>query len=198
VPHFSGECGAQLVVRFIDDPITPLDGGCTALIEAPRFVTEIVRSPGVYWWAKDLFAAPRPAAQAGFAAIALVLASALAGWPLAALAGWLRRSALSPGARTRTFAWLAAASALAFWGGLASVVARVAQETPLLLTIGLPTSARPFFALPWIAAAFALLGAISWLADSRAAGASRFARSYAALVLIAAGAAVALRFVYSL
>lgn len=196
--HFSGECGAQLVARFIDDPSTPLDGRCAALIEAPRFVTEVVRSPGVYWWAKDLFAAPRPTAQVGFAALALVMASAFAGWPLAALTRRLRRSALPPGARTRVLAWLAAVGALAFWGGLASVVARVVQETPLLLTIGLPASARSLFALPSIAAAFALLGAISWLADSRSAGASRFARSYAALVLIAASAAVALRFVYSL
>lgn len=69
---------------------------------------------------------------------------------------------------------------------------------PLLLTIGLPGAARPLFALPWVAAAFVLLGAISWLAEAPAARASRFARSYAALVLIAAASAVTLRFVYAL
>ncbi len=195
---FSGDCGAQLVARFVDAPAAPLDGACTAQITPPRFVTDVVQSAGTYWWAKDLFAAPRPGVQAGFAALGVVLASAFAGWPIAALARRWRGRAQRPGARTRVLAWFAAACALAFWGGLAALVARVAEEMPLLLTIGLPGAARPLFALPWVAAAFVLLGAISWLAEAPAARASRFARSYAALVLIAAASAVTLRFVYAL
>ena len=146
-------CTRNLLLEFLDAPARPLDTSCLDSIPAVSFLTDVHVVPSVGRAARRLAGGPGIGLLAWSGATALVLASAIVGWPLAALVRRLRKRAALPrdGRRVaRGVAWLAAFLAFGFAVGLALVVRTTMDRNPFVLGFGIPGPAAPLLSIPWV------------------------------------------------
>lgn len=151
-------CGAPVLRAFLDNPKIAPDAACTRRRTPPVFVTSLIRAPSV---AREL---------AGMAAGLDFMTAPTASALLLALAYLFFSSAIWSVVGFTRIARLGAGAVARFWTrpgtplGIAAVaigatpvlaaavlVESAGTMSPILLMIGLPSSAILVFALPWIA-----------------------------------------------
>jgi pimeloyl-ACP methyl ester carboxylesterase len=190
------ECTRRVMLEFLADPAAPIDASCADSIQPPSFVTDVRLTPGVPRIASMFGPAASPATLGGAAAPLLVLLSAVLGWPAAALWSRIRRRERPVRTHFERRARFGAAGvallSLAFVGALAVAVMQAMGENPYVLALGLPASAAPLLAVPWVLLAgslgLVLTAALAWRRGAwTRAGRIHFALVAAASLVVAVG-----------